>query len=77
MKKPTLELEWTDIDENFHQYTPLVESVKIENLKDKICSVLQNYNYDEKSWSQSMNSFFNIPFDKYYLKKIINDISPI
>ena len=77
MKKPTLELEWTDIDENFHQYTPLVESVKIENLKDKICSVLQNYNYDEKSWSQSMNSFFNIPFDKSYLKKIINDISPI
>ena len=77
MKKPTLELEWTNVDENFHQYTPLVESVKIENLKDKIYSVLQNYNYDEKSWSQSMNSFFNIPFDKYYLKKIINDISPI
>jgi hypothetical protein len=74
MKKPTLQLEWNDIDENFYQYTPLVKSVKIENLKDKIYFTLENYNYDDKLWLQTMNDFFNIPFDESYLKKIINDI---
>ncbi len=77
MKKPTLELEWDDVDENFHQYSSLIESVKIENLKDKIFSILKNYQYDEKLWLQTMNYFFNIPFDESYLKKIINDISSI
>jgi len=75
MKKPTLELEWFNINENFSQYTPLVESVKIENLKDKIYSIIKNYDYDEKLWLQTMNYFFNISFDKSHLKLLLNNIS--
>ena len=51
------------------------ESVKIENLKDKIYSIIKNYDYDEKLWLQTMNYFFNISFDKSHLKLLLNNIS--
>lgn len=71
MKKPVLELKWNDIDENLSQFSPLIESVKITDLKTKIFTISKNFTYDLKQWEKSMNDFFNIPFNESKIKKLL------
>jgi CDP-glycerol glycerophosphotransferase (TagB/SpsB family) len=74
MKKPVLELKWGDIDENLSKLSPLIESVKIKDLKNTILNILENYIYDEKKWPETMNDFFNIPFDENKIKDLLKNI---
>ena len=71
MKKPVIELKWNDIDENVSQQSSLIESVEIQDLKIKILSILENFNFDEKKWLKIMNDFFNIPFDDSKIKSLL------
>ena len=74
MKKNVLELEWQDIDENFSQFTSLIQSVKINDLKFKILNVLKNTMYDINEWEKTMHDFFNFPFDEFKIKKLLEKI---
>ena len=71
MKKTVLALKWDDIDENLDQYTSLIESIDINDLKSKIYSKLENNVFDEKIWLQTMNDFFNFPMNEAFVKELI------
>jgi hypothetical protein len=71
MKKPIIELNWPDIDENTSQYSSLMEHVEIKDLKNKIYELVRNYNFNEEDWSKIMNELFNIPLDENEIKNIL------
>ena len=74
MKKPILNVEWNDIDENLSQYTTLIESTELKYLKENILKILDNYIFDSTEWTKTMHDFFNIPLDESKIGKLLKNI---